>query len=57
MTGDRMELELKAVSTEGIHDFIVLLEKVIEDIKGGHEGPRVSMMPSAKVNWTITPKQ
>jgi hypothetical protein len=30
-------LDAKMTSTEGIHDFIEMLEKIIEDIKGGSE--------------------
>lgn len=37
MTGDRVVLKLTAESQEGIHDFIPILEKVLEDIKGGYE--------------------
>lgn len=37
MTGSRMELKLEASSTEGIHDFIPVLEQMIEMIKGGYE--------------------
>lgn len=56
MTGNRMELELKAHSTEGIHDFITLLEAMVEDLKGGFES-QTSILPTARMEWTITPKQ
>lgn len=37
MTGTKVTLVLRAQSREGIHDFIPILEEVIEDIKGGFE--------------------
>jgi hypothetical protein len=48
MTGNRVVLKLTAESREGIHDFIHILEKVLDDIKGGHESAKGSW-----VEWKI----
>ncbi len=53
-------LTLEASSTEGIHDFISMLEAVIDDIKGGLEkNETAGLRPDGyKVHtkWRIDPK-
>lgn len=41
MTGSHISIEVKGKSTEGMHDLIVLLEKVVDALKGGSEKGRV----------------
>ena len=50
MTGTKIVLELRAESKEGIHDFIPILEEVIEDIKGGYEKRKLT-----NCSWNLIP--
>lgn len=54
------EMSLTLYSTEGIHDFIGMLEAVIEDVKGGLESNETGgLRPNGyKVHtkWRIDPK-
>lgn len=54
------EMSLKLYSTEGIHDFIGMLEAVIEDIKGGLESNETGGIKlngyRCHTKWRIDPK-
>ena len=51
-------LKIESTSTEGTHDFIKVLENIIEDIKGGVEGGLVrDTLEGGEITttWELTP--
>lgn len=60
MTDNKLVLEVDAETIEGTHDFVTILEKVLEDIKGGHEKGDFQVasydiqMTTANCDWKIT---
>lgn len=59
MTGNSLRLNLSATTSEGTHDFIDMLEKVIDDIKGGVESHEYGENEDGRViilEWKITPE-
>lgn len=49
-------LRLYAESSEGTHELIEVLEKTIENIKGGYQ-EHTEQNPTNLCDWKITPQQ